>query len=270
MSAFAWVCWQHRERPRRLIPVVVVLFACLVTDSALAEGGKSIASAPPVVFGQQQFGNTATGELNGQYFGLGCRYSWWTLSVLSGDAVTIDWETENIGVHLRLYPIGTTDYTFNSTEPADNQTIAPNGKSQDGFTASRTGTMPLALTTAFGAGDCGGDGGPYDFTAYVKHTVRLSIPRYLILHRQGTLPVLVHNPEGGIVNDAGLQVAVQIRSGNTWLTVGTASVTNSVAVVHLNVPPRLRGHKVSLRALAHGSDYLSATTPSLRVRVRVR
>lgn len=271
-----------RRSPGRLslliAPALVLVLSLVASDSAWAEGGQSIAGATPVAYGQQEFGNTTGGAAEAIDFSEGCNggyddsatRSFWSLPVVAADVVTIDWEVQTSLTCLQVYPVGTTDFTLDkrtnccsdATAPVLNESPAGNLKQESRFTATVSGAMPLIVRSFSGYG------GPYNFTAYVTHTVRLSIPRHATIRHTGVLPVAVHNPEGGPVSDSALQVSVQIKGRGPWLTVGKASVLNSVATVHLTIPVRLHRHTVSLRAIAQGSNYATATTVSQHMRIR--
>ncbi len=253
----------RRTGNRRLRAVVIgcVLLAtgCLAPASARADGGQSIASAPAVAFGQQQFGNTANGLRTDD----GVANVWqqyWTLAVTAGDIITIDWKSQTLPT-LSVYSAGITDFSIGNIDPVESQGIGGNGHSQLRFTAPSSGVMPLVITNSWQGP------GPYDFTAYVQHAVRLSIPRLSKLRRKATLAVSARNAEGGVISNPALQVDVQIKRRKAWRKVGTAPVTDSVAAVKLNVPAGYAGQKVSLRAVAHGNGYINAASRSLQVRV---
>ena len=226
-------------------------------QSALADGGSSIASAAPVVAGQQEFGNTVNGAdstvscfTNG---GGTFQYSWWALGAVAGDSFTIDWEGASSTTELDVYAVGTTDFTFPQTDTVATQQPNANLKAELKFVANASGSMPLRFV------DCGA-GAPYDFTVTVKHAVRLSLPAARTLSRQGTINVGVHSPEGGSISDSSLTVALQISSGGKWTTIGASAVSNSRASVTYRVAASLRHRTVRLRALATGGSYLTETS----------
>lgn len=254
----------------------ILAVGCLVmggaaghTGSAAADGGTSIASAPAVVFGQQEFGNTADGIASnytgnvgeGLYYCTAGLDSFWSLQVTADDRLTIDWEGQ-ADTALTLLPVGTTDYTLGAAHTQAAQQLESTSKSQLILTAPRTGVMPLII--------CGIDGnlGPYAFTVHVEHEIRLSLPRVGRIPRQGTLDVAVHDPDGDAIPAPGLTVEVQINSGSGWRTVGSAAASQgTVAIVPLHVARSLGGRRVELRARARGSSYASATSSVLRVGV---
>lgn len=238
----------------------------LSPTASLAEGGQSIAAAPAVVFGQQEFGSLSHGAEVGSEHCIPVYRSWWTLPVMAGDAVTIDWEAQDRYARLNLFASGTTDFTYPQTSPVIRSELNANSKAELTYSASQTGSLPLEIE---GGSDssCNAGLGPYAFIASVKHTVRLFIPHRATLPRQGTVPVSVHTAEGGMISDPGLQIDLQLGSHGHWQTIGHAGVTNSIAAVPVRLPARLRGRRFSLRATAHGSNYTAATSGSVPVRV---
>ncbi|MBS1862359.1 MAG: hypothetical protein JSS68_11690 [Actinobacteria bacterium] len=159
---------------------LIALSGALLPASAFAEGGKTIATAPPVVYGQQEFGNTATGQ---EYPGKGCgllgigKYydEFWIVNATAGDVLTINWSGAN-GTTLRLYPAGTTDYTvFGETNsPAAEQELNPNGSSQLIYTVPVSGVMPLEFAVCDELS--GEPPGPYNFTATAQHGLSVNLP----------------------------------------------------------------------------------------------
>jgi hypothetical protein len=250
---------------RRVIiaSLIVATYVLIYADAASAEGGKTIASAPTVTFGQQEFGNTANGgHIETTCHGAGpLYYLFWDLPVTIDDSVTIDWEAMQ-KTELELYPIGTTDFNFGSGSSGfQTQTPAGNGKNEFKYVASeKSGTLILAFR------NCYYEPGAFSFTVYVTHALSLSTPRVAILHSKGTLAIGVHNPEGGPINDPQVRVEVQIKGRGGWHRVGTGSVSNSLAAVHYSIPFSLRHQRVILRALASGSGYKPASSPNTTTR----
>lgn len=139
----------------------------LLPASALAEGGNSIASAPVVPYGQQEFGNTATGSLGQD----NCYRSFWEVNVTAGDELIVDWESVPDETALILKPVGTTDFTFLNIENAEEDYPNSNNKSELTYTAPLSGLMPLYFKSCYGLQDAG----PYAFTANVKHAIFTSL-----------------------------------------------------------------------------------------------
>jgi hypothetical protein len=249
----------------RLLFVLPLAAAVLLPASALADGGPSIAAAPAIVFGQQEFGNTATGGVvpdgcGGDFY---TSYrSYWLLSASAGDQLTIDWEAQANNTELDVFPVGTTDFNVDNANTLEYQRLNPSGRNELVFSVSSSGVLPTSFR---GCGDVGNAPGPYDFTAYVRHVVRLALPPVSKLRRSGTLRVAAHTAEGGVITDPNLLVDVQLRSGGRWRTIGSAAVVNSIAAVPVRIAARFAGKRVTLRALAHGGAYLSTATRSRRV-----
>lgn len=246
---------------RRATPALLLISASLMAAAipARAEGGASIASAPTVAYGQQEFGTLATPDAHCVYI------SWWQLPVVAGDAIQVDWEVHNEGIHFHVFPVGTNDFNFNMRESLK-FVPNPNLKTESTFTASQTGDMPMWFAIAETQCPSVNVPGPYSFTAYVVHALTVGLPRVSSLRRRGTLTVAVHNPEGGPINDPTVQVTLQVKGRGSWQTIGSAAVSNSAATVAYTVPARLRHQHVTLRALAHGSGYASAASAHLKVR----
>lgn len=254
---------------RGTVAAAALVLAAVAPPSALAAGGQSIASATPVVYGQQQFGNTFDSPpVNGCGSKPAKRRSWWALSVTAGDALTIDWESQ-VTPLLGLFPVGTTDYTFTSVDPTVKDYLdSSTHKSEAKVDVGQTGTMPLEFVTDPDCIDSQSPAGPYDFVATVRHAVRLSLPAIHSVQHSGTLAVAARNPDGQPLSDPSLHVTVQRRTRAGWASAGTATVANGVATVRLHVPTGWRGARVQLRAASTGADYRDAYSRSISVRVR--
>lgn len=260
-------------REVRLILAVTVLASILAcVPSAWAAGGKDIASAPVVAYGQQEFGNAATdGGTNAEslYTDGHCSgpktNGWWNMPVVTGDAVAVQWESPP-DYTIDVFAVGTTDFSQPRSSAVAKSRTASNGKAELTFTASVSGTMSMVI----GPDTCSFQTypGPYAFTAYVKHAVVLSIPRRSSLARKGTVNVAVHTPDGAPITDPGLSVALRVQSGTKVRTVGKATVANGVAAVAYRLARSLRGRKVLLSARATGANYVSKTSTGLKLRVR--
>jgi hypothetical protein len=238
-----------------------LMLTSLICAPAWAEGGTSIAAAPAVAYGQQEFGSLSQGSNED-----GCIYrSWWAVTVMAGDEVTVDWEAQDRYAYLHLYPLGTTDFTFPQANPVAESSLNDNLKAELTYQATQTGSLPLEF---YASSDCGvAPPGPYSFTAYVVHTLRLFVAHRGRLPLSGTMAVGVHTPVGEPITDPNLQVMLEIKLRGHWHTVGTATPANGVASVPFSLSARLRHLHVSLRAIARGSAYHSASSAAIRVRV---
>jgi hypothetical protein len=247
------------------LTALAAVIGLIVASTAQATGGSSTASAPTVVYGQQEFGNTVTdegGEAPDCDTTRGPGRSWWMLQVVTGDQITIDLEgqTEGDGFLMNVYPLGTNQFNVAQAQPSATTVDRQENREQLVFTAASTGAMPMDVETCDHVGT-------YDFTAYDAHAVRLGLPRASTLRPGGVLDVPVHSPDGGMITDSALQVFAQVGSHGSWRTVGIASVSDSVAPIRLHIPAGLYGRSVSLRVTARGSDYQTTTTTRAGVRV---
>lgn len=258
--------------PRTILPAVLpsALWALSVllalplgmsyaSTAARAEGGTSIASAPSVAYGQQEFGSLPS-------IGKDCEYSssWWTVPVLAGDRLSIDWEAQDGQVRMKLFPPGTTDFNFSQASQEDSE-LNENDKAELAYTASQAGSMPLQFDTYLCSTQPAP--GPYSFTAYVVHALRLFLPRRGRLPLGGSLAVGVHTPVGEPITEPNLQVTLEVKVRGHWYTIGRATPINGTATVPFRLSVRLRHQHVSLRAVAHGSAYQAAGSASVRVKV---
>lgn len=201
--------------------LLTIGLALVVPATASAEGGKSIASAPLVAYGQQQLGNTATGLFmhNSCFFGFEDAYaSFWGVNVLAGDELIVDWESVAKETEFFLLPVGTTDYTVAQTSAAATDELPGNNKSQLTYRAPVSGLMPLYFWV------CGelDDTGPYAFTANVKHAVFTSLAPRGAIRPTATLLGTATLADGTPVPD-GLVFTLTAR----WGKRGTTSFTTS-------------------------------------------
>jgi hypothetical protein len=253
----------------RILALAAIASTAAAT-AAFAEGGPSIAQAPVIVPGQQEFGNTANGTSTNNSCGEAVRSQWWMLPVTSGDHVAIDWEEPESIRHvwsgLIVYPPGTTDFNYPQTRSVLTSELNSNGKNEAKFVATQSGSMPV-LVTASRVSCESGTPAPYSFTVYITHALNVALPHASTLRLKGTLAIGLHTPEGGSVNDPSLSVEVQISLRGVWHTIGVSRDGDSVAVVHYTIP-RSAAHKhVALRVLAHGPEYEPATSAHVKVRV---
>lgn len=196
--------------------------------------------------------------------------SWWLLPTIAGDAVRIDWESETFafygGPYLNVFSVGTTDFNFSQDRIVASQDVSEaHPRNELKFKAMSTGPMPLELFVK--CAHDGGDGvGPYDFTTYVQHAVRLALPSQSYVRNRGRYRVTVRDPSGQPIADPRLAVVVEARRGKRWVSVGRGTAATAGSVT-LTLSRALRGHTTKLRARAFGPGYLTATTASRMVRV---
>jgi hypothetical protein len=234
------------------IATIVGLLA--VAATAFADGTSAIAGAPTVTVGQQEFGNLANipnpNPSGGSFI---CIYDWWLLPLTAGDQVTIQYNNTT-NSSLIVEPAGTTDYTLDQTTPVLFMAANANGLAQETYTATRTGTYPLAIVDQDTSDDvCQiSDVGPYNFTVHVIHQVELG---QLRISHNGTASIGIHAPDGTPLG-APLKLSVQIKKqGSSWTTVSTAKASHGTAKFELRIPRRFLKVRVSLRVVATGANY---------------
>jgi hypothetical protein len=236
-----------------------------LTGSALAAGGSSIAAAPTMVYGQQEFGNTATDGIFTAHDGYA---SWWQLPLIAGDHLTLDFEGAGVQCE-RIWPVGTNDFNLNGATPVQVAITGSNGKQEVTLTASQDGSMPLEFQA--GWPDCDKEGslgptGPYDFIANVQHAlvVSLSVSKVNRRTHRTTFGLSLHNPDGATVSSPSLRYDVQHRAGTGgWQTTSNLRPTFAFSY---RWAPRQRGKWQYIRVQVHGPGYLTTTSRTLRVR----
>jgi hypothetical protein len=254
-----------------LVTGLYLLALALPQTSALAEGGKTIATAPTVVYGQQEFGSTAMGQ---EYPEKGCglfgiatyRDQFWILSATAGDLLTISWGGVN-KTELRLYPVGTTDYTvFSETNnPVAEQELNGNNKNQLQYSVPVSGVMPLEFAVC----DYNGEyekPGPYSFTVTAQHGLAVSmLPRphirtNSVIHGSAALVSGAPVPDGTVFT---LTVAWPHGS----VIYPAASVGGSLAFT-LALPEEAEGQSATLSLnRAADSQYLAPQTAEVKTKI---
>lgn len=235
-------------------------------SSAAAEGGTSIASAPTVTYGQQQFGNTATGaredRCENKYF------SFWGLPVLAGDEAIVDWESVAKYTQLYLMPVGTTDFTFHQTNAVAEQNLSTNNKNQLRYRAPVTGIVPLVFVYCeYSSED---PAGPYTFIASVRHAVFATLAPITNIYKRSTITgsaSLVDGtpaPDGMVFN-----LVAKWHSGREVLRAATSATTvGGNLAFQLVLPPETAGKAVRL-AITRGEDGAYQATRSAPANVKV-
>jgi len=230
----------------------------------LASGGSNITSAPTVVYGQQEFGNTATDDppVGGDFNGCS---SWWVLDVTAGDKLTVNWQsvskTNSVAAFdASLFSVGINDFNVSNNAVVHAQ-LKGNGYGQLLYTAPRTGVMPLQSSNY----TCSNGGGPYDFTAYVRHALVLGI-RTRASRRSHTTSfiVSVHNPDGALISNPALRAALQHRAGGKWQTLQTVAQPFNLTI---KWKPAQRGKPQTIRVSMSGPSY-QTTTKSVTVQAQ--
>jgi hypothetical protein len=239
---------------------------CCGAAPAFATAGATIASAPAVSYGVQEFGNTATDSTSAQGLCDGDSVdTWWLLPVLAGDKVTIDFEGAG-WAYEAVYAVGTTDFSISQNRaPVQFEHRPGNGFGQAVFSAAQDGSMPLDFATY----DCdfgpSVDPGPYDFTASVQHKVvlGLGLTRTSRRRHRSNFALQVHRPDGQPLSDPNLRATAQLLTHGRWVNLASGEPPYTFTI---HWSPRYRGHWQSVRVIASGSGYLNATSRVLRVK----
>jgi hypothetical protein len=124
----------------------------------------------------------------------------------------------------------------------------------------RTGVVPLQ----FHGFVCDGGGGPYDFTAHVRHAVRLRVFWRHRIRRRAPVTVSVNSPDGRPISSRVRRVSLQAWIRGAWRPAGHASPLHGRARVRLALRPR---RHVRLRAVASGRGWVQRVSRTRRVRV---
>jgi hypothetical protein len=257
--------------------VVVVLGLYWWTPGALAAGGGSIATAPTVSFGVQEFGNTAIDDPGDGFCSFGAGgdpsangRSFWLLSAITGDLFKIDFESTvppapnqfwEGAPGLGAYPVGTTDFNFDTESHVAGANTQDNGKGELVFTAPRTGTMVLRFANC----SDNDSSGAYDFVATVLHRAVLGVRTATNARRHRTkVSLSLHTPDGGLINPGGFTLFCATQQGRTFRTVAKVVPATGCTVKWHKAQ---RGKRQLVRLTVTGPGYLGVNT-SVRVTAR--
>lgn len=242
---------------------LVVVALCALPGAALATGSGTIASAPTMVYGQQEFGNTATDNPNAACVlghGVEAEWAYWlTPSLTAGDQLTVDFGGL-ANLYAYLYPVGTTDYNVSSTDWVANANAVDTQHGEVRYLAPRDGVMPLEFLSDDGDEGCAG--GPYNFTASVTHELVLSLQSHSNRGKHlTTFTVTIHSPDGASISASGLHASYQYRSHGRWQTIKQ----NAPLTFTGRWARPLRGKFETVRVTVSGPSYRSASA-SIRVK----
>lgn len=262
---------------RRFVQSVVVA-ACVAlpilgpVSSAWAEGGKTIATAPAVAFGQQEFGDLNNGGVADNGCNQNPRYrEFWLVPVSVGDTVTIDWgvdvadySSDTYDAQMVVLPVGSNDFNFQQKDPVEDRSPNSVGKDESSFSASQTGNLVLDFTN----GDFCQPPFPYDFTVYIKHGVALGLPHIKKVAAGKVVRVGVHHPGGVAIDGPAPTVRLEVEVGSKWRPIGKATTSNGAAVI-TEAPKRIeRGYDIPVRAHSlAGGGYQAAYSDTQYVTV---
>jgi hypothetical protein len=247
--------------------VAMAALLALVPASALAEGGKAISAAPSVVYGQQEFGNTASGQfLEGScgtgLFGGGDGWrSYWSLEAMAGDLLTVNWEG-TAGTELKIMPPGTTDYTLFQSEPAVSQELSSNLKNQAQYSVPLSGLMPLYFRVCSDYGTPG----PYSFTVTAQHGLSVNLPP-----RPNIRTNSIITGSAGLVSGAPIPNGTAFTLTASWSngSAGYSAVSTAGSLTFpLALPEEIEGQTITL-ALSRAADsqYLAPKAAEIQTHV---
>lgn len=159
--------------------------------SVARAGGRSIAGAPQLVYGQLEAGGGTPDEF-------------WRIATYGGDQLTlrIDWGVDTLGM-IEIYPPSVDDYTLTEAKPVgfwQNDGNEGGGKRQYVFTIPFTGNGTLAICERNG-GSCDENpsssfdqslSDPFSFTVTDAHATGLSVSAPRLARRRSTVTVTGH------------------------------------------------------------------------------
>jgi hypothetical protein len=264
-----------RLRPWIGALAAIAALLAVAVPSAAAEGGPTVAAAPAVVYGLHETGNTANGGKaafqNDCYDVYENKNSFWQLPVTVGDQVKIDWGAVILdSTCLSVYPAGTTDFSLPSTEEERSTEQGPNGKQEMVFTAPTTGNLIIDFAGEEFHSGCTACAGPYEFTAFLQHTLQLALSAPPVLQTNSTVTVAVTQNTGTPVPD-GLVLGLRARwseNGEKKFFDAAASTVGGVASFPLALPASAIGRTVTLTASrAEDGSYVSVASNSVKARI---
>lgn len=247
-----------------VLGAVMLVLATPAASSRPHTGGTSIANAPVVPFGQQQFGNLAPMRRDNS----GYKKEFWKISLVTGDRVKIDFEavTRQSFDEFFVMPVGTTDYTLNSTSGLFYARPSANDKGELAFTAPQSGTYPVVFRKEINC--CSGPGGGYDFNVFAHHALRLFLGGRPSVSTAGSIPVSARLADGTAISDQSLRISLLgIWRGKAHV-LGAGTPKNGLARLAFRVPRSLRGRTIRLQAKGEGSAYVTTRSRAISVRVR--
>jgi hypothetical protein len=231
------------------LAAAAVLLGLLVANSALGDGGPSIASAPELPLGQRVEGGALNWCQNPEF---------WRLTLRRGDHAKLDFSSLNGSTTvLQLYAPSITDYTFSGDGGyITNAGTGGNGKGELRYIAPAPGRYTVFFRTA---GECD-DALAYDLIGYVQHLTHLTLhgPSVARAHARIKLRGAVAGLNAG-------KVLAQAKVGRRWKTLRIVTVGaqgNFVFSARVG-GPGIRRFRAAF--LGDSSHLPSAATCSVRV-----
>jgi hypothetical protein len=251
--------------------VLLGVAALAVPASALGSGGAAIASAPTVVYGKQLFGNTATDDGGKTLSDCVDGESWWTLPVLAGDQIKIDYEG---GLdYMQAWNVGTTDFNIHTAPNPQQFHIGSNDKEESIIKAPIAGNMPLRFYSFNEEGFCIFEGsgddyapGPYDFTATVQHALAAALTPITSIYTNSIVTGTASFADGTPVPDG--VIFNLVAKWHTASAAYSAATTGGRLSFSLALPPETVGKTVRIVITrAEDTSYQAVKSVPLKVKV---
>jgi hypothetical protein len=249
--------------------VAALAWACLAQAGAserASGGAATIAGAPKISFGIQEFGNTDSVQP------INCdKREWWVIPLIAGDHVVIDWENSSSAAGaswFELYAPGTTDFNINNNPKqylgpngtiSSNTSINPNNRAETVFDAPSSGNYPLAFY-ADNCRDQNQQPGAYDFKATLHHRARVVIS-ITGSSLKGSVSLQARYPDGSPIQ-SGLGATLYGYWNKGWTKLGQAVVAGGSMRIKYLLPPFLKGQTIRLEAKTGGPSFLGSTVTS--------
>jgi hypothetical protein len=236
--------------------VIAVVFVCsLSADGALANGGPTISGAPPIAYGQPNFGNLTNVTSDSD----GCQREFWRLPVIAGDHVTLTWSALNSDTTVFVYPAGTTDSSWARAKVVAEASSNNGGTGKLGLSAVRTGDMTVMFVDQNRPAFPGcANPGPYNFTASVVHRMIVSLRavRKTTLY-YATFRLTIYNPDGARIVPPGTTFDyLEQTRGYVPGEYGTLNAPPFKFVVHWGILKT--DYRMSLRVIVSALGYRTA------------
>lgn len=276
MKERARCAWEKSTKGLLLTGLTVAaMWLLLLPNHASASGAATIASAPTVAYGQQLFGNTASDDGGKTLSECVDGESWWTLPVLAGDKVKVDYEG---GLdYMQVWDVGTTDFNIHTAPSPQQFHIGSNDKEESIVEAPVAGSMPLRFYSVNEEGFCifdvSGDDyapGPYDFVASVQHAIATSLTPTSWIYPNSVIWGVASLIDGSPLPDGVVfnVVAKWHSDGDLVRGAWSASTLGGTLLFQLALPPETVGKVVRL-AISRPEDSAYQSGKSLPINVRV-
>jgi hypothetical protein len=221
---------------RGSVAAVAALVACALAGPALADGGKTIASAPELPVGTHVVGGANAGDYG----------EFWRLTVNAGDQITFDYGTTNTdSASIYVYRPSVTDNTYPSARTvASDSTYA---KSQLKWTATGRGAWVIQFYCA-----CRSLG--YDVTVSVERSNDNQSSGATTIAAAPQLPLATHLASGAGAGDYGEFWRLTLNAGDQ-VTFDFGTLNNESVSIYVYRPSVTDNTYNSARSITNSSTY---------------